>query len=69
MTKWQKVFSAEQAYKAEIVKDVLENHGMKPVLISKKDSAYSNFGLHEVHVNSLEVLKALKIIENDINFK
>lgn len=69
MTKWQKVFSAEQAYKAEIVKDVLENHGMRPVLISKKDSNYSNFGLNEVHVSSDEVIKALKIIENDVNFK
>lgn len=69
MTKWQKVFSAEQAYKAEIVKDVLEDQGMRPVLISKKDSTYTNFGLHEVHVSVEEVIAALKIIENDINFK
>lgn len=69
MAHWQKVFSAEQAYKAEIVKDVLENSGLRPVLISKKDSTYSNFGLNEVHVTSEEVIAALKIIENDINFK
>ncbi|MEL7006273.1 MAG: DUF2007 domain-containing protein [Bacteroidota bacterium] len=69
MAQWRKVFSAEQAYKAEIVKDVLENHGFRPVLINKKDTAYSNFGLHEVHVTSEEVIHALKIIENDINFK
>lgn len=69
MAQWQKVFSAEQAYKAEIVKDVLESCGLRPVLISKKDSTYSNFGLHEVHVTSEEVIQALKIIENDINFK
>ena len=69
MAKWQKIFSSFHAYQAEIVKDVLEDRGMNPVMINKKDSAYDNFGLHEVHVNSDEVMRALKIIENDINFK
>lgn len=69
MIKWQMVFRDEQSYKAEIVKDILEDRGMSPVLISKKDSTYSNFGLFEIHVSSDEVIKALKVIENDINFK
>ncbi len=68
MSEWQKVFSAFESYKAEIVKDVLENHGLNPVIINKQDSSYSNFGQFEVHVSADEVIKSLNIIENDINF-
>jgi len=69
MKGWQKVFDTEHNYRAEIVKSVLEDHGMNPVVINKKDSSYNNFGAHEVHVSSEDVLEALKIIENDINFR
>jgi len=68
MKGWQKVFDTEQVYRAEIVKAVLEDRGMRPVVVSKKDSSY-NIGLHEVHVSSEDVLNALKIIQNDIDFK
>lgn len=69
MKGWQKIYVTEQAYRADIVKAVLEDHGMNPVIINKKDSSYNNFGNHEVHVSSEDVLQALKIIENDIDFK
>lgn len=69
MTKWQKVYASEHSYKAEIVKDILEKEGLSPVLINKKDTAYSNFGLYEIHINTEEALIAVNIIENDINFK
>ncbi len=69
MATWQKVFSAEQAYYAEIVKDVLEEAEINAVIINKKDSSYNNFGSHEVHVLPHDVLKALQIIKNDIDFK
>jgi len=68
MKGWQKVFDTEQIYRAEIVKAVLEDRGMTPVVMSKKDSSY-NIGLHEVHVSHEDVISALKIIENDIDFK
>jgi hypothetical protein len=69
MAEWQKVYSTEQAYRAEIVKDVLENAAIQVVIINKQDSSYHNFGAHEVHVLPEDVMKALQIIENDINFK
>ncbi|MTI22465.1 hypothetical protein E1176_15640 [Fulvivirga sp. RKSG066] len=69
MKGWQKVYSSEQSYRADIVKAVLEDHGMNPVTVNKQDSSYNNFGNYEVHVSSEHVLSALKIIENDINFK
>lgn len=69
MAAWQKVYSAEHSYRAEIVKDVLEDAAINAVIINKKDSSYNNFGAHEVHVSADDVMKALQIIKNDIDFK
>ncbi len=66
---WHKVFSTDQMHKAEIVKAVLIDHQMNPVLINKKDSSYQNFGEIEIHVTAENILRARKIIENDINFE
>jgi hypothetical protein len=68
MSNWQKVYTAEQIIRAEIVKAVLEEHELQPVIINKKDSAY-NLGQYEVHVDSDNVLKAIKIIRDDIRFE
>lgn len=59
----------DQSYRAEIVKDVLEDAGVKAVILNKKDSSYNNFGALEVHVLPADVMKAKRIIENDIDFK
>lgn len=69
MTGWQSVFTSDQAYKVEIVKAVLEEHGLSPVIINKRESAYNTLGHIELHVSNEEVLKALKLINNDINIK
>lgn len=68
MSSWQKVFSDKHEYRAEIVKAVLKESGLQPVLVNKKDAAYQ-FGHFEVLVAPDHVLRALKIIENDIEFK
>lgn len=69
MKGWQKVYETQTGYHAEIVKDVLEDSNITPVLINKRDSSLNNFGQYEVHVASDDVLRALQIIKNDINFK
>ncbi|HNP17435.1 MAG TPA: DUF2007 domain-containing protein [Fulvivirga sp.] len=69
MAEWQKVYSTEIAYQAEIVKDVLEDAAIQVVIINKQDSSYNNFGAHEIHVLSNDVIRALQIIQNDIDFK
>ena len=69
MKGWQKVFDTDQSYHAEIVKSVLEENNIIPVIINKRDSSLNNFGQFEVHVASEDVLKALQIIKNDISFK
>ena len=68
MAKWQKVFSTEESYRAEIVKSVLNETGINAVVLKKKDSSLNNFGLFEVLVLPEDVIKAMKIIQNDISF-
>ncbi|TRX50946.1 DUF2007 domain-containing protein [Fulvivirga sp. M361] len=70
MSKWHKVFSSYESYKAEIVKDLLEENGANPVIINKQDSSISSIGQgqYEVHVIADEVIRSLKIIENEVNF-
>lgn len=68
MVSWQKVFTSESVYRAEIVKAVLEENSLSPVLINKKDNAYQ-IGYYEIHVAPEDVLKAIKIIKNDIRFE
>lgn len=59
----------EVAYRAEIVKGVLEDFGITSVVLNKMDSSYNNFGNHEVLVLPEDVLRAKQIIQNDIDFK
>jgi hypothetical protein len=65
---WQKVYTTNMMYRAEIVKAVLEDHELNPVLIDKQDTAY-HFGQIEIYVATEEVMYAMKIIEDDISFK
>lgn len=68
MEKWQKVYKTEIRHRAEIVKAVLEDHDLSPILIDKKDSAYQ-FGHYEIMVLPENVLVALKLIQDEIIFE
>ncbi|MDH3711895.1 MAG: CPBP family intramembrane metalloprotease [Cyclobacteriaceae bacterium] len=67
--KWQRVFSTDKTHQAEIVKAVLDDNHLDPVIINKKDSAYDRFGDIEVHVIHENVMRARQIIDNEINFE
>lgn len=62
------MYSSPQVYKAEIVKAVLEENEIAAVVLSKKDSLYQ-LGNYEVHVSQEDVLKAVKVIHDDIHFE
>ena len=68
MGHWIKVYKTSANYKAEIVRDILSNSGLAPVIINKKESA-TQIGFCEVHVIGEEVLKAKKIIDDEIVFE
>ncbi|WP_226390022.1 putative signal transducing protein [Penaeicola halotolerans] len=67
MSNWQSVFTSPSSVHAEIVKGVLESHGIAAVLVNKQDSFYK-LGYLEVHVSQEQVMLALKIVENEITF-
>lgn len=67
MGKWQTIYKTELLYKAEIVKSYLGEESIDSILLDKKDSAYL-FGHYELMVEPDQVLRAIKIIENDITF-
>jgi hypothetical protein len=69
MTGWQKVFSTQWAYQADIVKAVLEDRGFSAVIINLQDSSHHLWGEHEVHVPLADVLPAIKIIQDEIRFE
>lgn len=62
------MYSSPQVHKAEIVKAVLEENEIAAVVLSKKDSLYQ-LGNYEVHVSQEDVLKAVKVIHDDIHFE
>lgn len=68
MDNWQKIFSDGRQHRAEIVLAVLADSGLRPVIVNKQDAAY-RFGQYEVHVPADDVIRAIKIIKDDIQFE
>ena len=68
MSSWSSVYKTHLLYRAEIVKAVLQDNDLPAVVVDKKDSNYG-FGYYEVHVTADSVLKAIKIIQDDISFE
>jgi len=68
MSLWQKVFKDRLEHRAAIVRDVLTDREIEAVMVNKKDSLYG-FGYFEVQVQPNDVILAIKIIQEDINFE
>lgn len=68
MSRWVKVYSSQNQVRAEIVKSVLSDNDMPAVLVDKKDRNYL-FGYYEVLVKAEHVIRALKLIQDDISFE
>ena len=61
---WVSVFTTDQLYLADIVKQVLLENNIVSVVINKMDSSYAMFGEVEVYVDRDHVIKAKLIIES-----
>lgn len=65
-SKWQKVYTTQQSYLAEIIKGLLEEHDFQPIIINKTISGYL-LGDYEIYINREDnILKAIKIINEHI---
>ena len=67
MNNWQCIYSTGKPYRAEIVKSVLEEKGISAVIVNKRDVNY-HIGQIEVHVIPDNVIRSIKIIEDEIKF-
>ena len=65
---WQKIYDTETFYKAEILNAVLKENKVDSVIMNKRDSAYP-IGHYEIHVSRENVLKAIKILQDDVRFE
>ena len=60
---WKDVFLTAHEYKATIAKDILENAGLKVVIMNQHDSAYQSFGDFMVYVEENDEQKALELLK------
>lgn len=60
---WKEVFMTAHEYKASMAKDMLENAGIKAVILNQHDSAYQSFGEFSVLVAETDEAKAVEIIK------
>lgn len=67
MKEWQKIYETEHPVRAEIVKSVLEDSGISAIIMDKKDRNYQ-FGTLEILVKRAEVVKSIRIIQDEIKF-
>ena len=64
---WKQVFMSAIEYKSEIAKDILENQGIKVVVLNQHDSAYQIFGefiLYVAEENEARAIELLKDLKN-----
>jgi Putative prokaryotic signal transducing protein len=61
---WEKVFSTNAVYQAEILKALLEEENIVSIVVNKQDSSYLSFGEVEVYVKSEDLLKAKQLSTN-----
>ncbi|MFI5159873.1 MAG: putative signal transducing protein [Sphingobacteriales bacterium] len=65
---WIKIFSSNNYYQAEIVKQMLIENQIDTVLLNKQDSPHRTFGAIEVYIHQQDFSNAIEaMILNQIN--
>lgn len=65
---WKVVYENPNEVRISIVKAVLEDCEIPAVVMNKKDSAY-RFGSYQVYVNQQYLIKAIRIIQHELEFE
>ncbi len=63
MENWKCVYTTNQVYKAEAVKEYLAKEDVESVIVNKKDSAYTVFGEVELFVQPEDEHLAVELIK------
>jgi len=60
---WKEIFLTAHEYKATMARNILENAGLKAVVMNQHDSAYKSFGDFVVYVEENNEQKALELLK------
>ena len=66
---WKVVYFTAHEYKADIAKEILENEGIKVVVLNQHDSTYQSFGEISLYVADEDEEKAVELLKNLKNWK
>ncbi len=58
---WIMIYQADEEYKADIIRQLLENHGLHPVLMDKKDDEF-RIGQVEIFIAPEEAEQATRVM-------
>ena len=61
---WIKVYDSGEEYQAVLIKELLERHGLHPVLMDRRDDEFM-IGDAQVFVSVEEQQEALRVIEEN----
>jgi predicted Fe-Mo cluster-binding NifX family protein len=61
---WKEIFMTAHEYKATMAKDILENKGIKTVILNQHDSSYKTFGEFAVYVMEADYERASEFLKN-----
>lgn len=64
---WKVVYLTTDEYKAEIANDLLENEGVKGIILNQHDSGLQNFGNFCIYVAQNDESRAVEILKSLIN--
>lgn len=60
---WKEVYMAAKEYKVEMAKDILENAGVKFVVLNQHDSAIQSFGEYRIYTEEKDVERAVELLK------
>ena len=65
--KWTKIFSSNNPIQIEIIKQMLEENNLVPVILNKQDSPYNMFGTIDLYIIEKDQMKAIKLLKDNNN--
>ncbi len=64
---WIKIFSSNNPIEIEIIKQMLEENDLFPVILNRQDSSYNMFGTIDLYETEKEQIIALRLIHKKNN--
>ena len=61
---WKEILITAHDYKAEMAREILENEGIKAVVMNQHDSAIQSIGNYYVYVAEKDEARAIELIKN-----